>query len=92
VVRLRRLLSPDADLRAHHLMAHSTIRRGKHRVNDRELHTTRLVGAGWTWDCTCGEKGTWHGEREDATIAARTHQFFAHGVRDSSPTGGTEAS
>jgi hypothetical protein len=46
-----------------------------------ELHTTRLIGAGWTWDCSCGDKGSWHNQRAEALAAAAHHKMFAHGER-----------
>ena len=66
--------------------SYSHVRRGKRRIADADLYTTRLVGAGWTWECDCGEKGAWHGKREEATAQARVHKFFAHGERDKSAT------
>jgi hypothetical protein len=59
----------------------TTLRRGKIRREDTDLHTTRLVGAGWTWDCSCGEKGSWHSNRDQALESARVHRIFTHGQR-----------
>ncbi len=74
------------------MSGHATVRRGKRRIEDTDLHTTRLVGAGWTWDCSCGDHGAWHGKRDEALSQAKVHRLFKHGVSDVSPTGGTEAS
>jgi hypothetical protein len=59
----------------------ATLRRGKIRRLDDDLHTTRLIGAGWTWDCTCGETGTWHSTRPEALEAVRVHKLLRHGQR-----------
>ena len=61
-----------------HLTNHTQLRRGKRRVDDRDLHTTRLIGAGWTWDCDCGEKGGWHSTRAFADESRRIHLLYAH--------------
>ena len=58
----------------------ATIRRGKLRVPDRDLHTTRLIGAGWTWDCTCGEHGPWCKDRDRATRSMIDHRVEKHPV------------
>ena len=64
-----------------HLASHTHIRRGKHRVADADLVTTRLVGGGWSWDCDCGERGAWNNTREEATEYARLHRLYKHGVK-----------
>ena len=62
-------------------MPHPTLHRGKQRLPEGHGDTTRLVGAGWTWECDCGEKGAWHSKREEALEQARVHKLFKHGQR-----------
>jgi hypothetical protein len=62
-------------------MSVTKLHRGKIRMDYPELHTTRLIGAGWTWDCSCGDKGSWHNQRAEALAAAAHHKMFAHGER-----------
>lgn len=62
-------------------MPHATVRRGKMRLADSDLHTTRLIGAGWTWECDCGDKGSWSQGRLEAVEAARVHRLYKHGAR-----------
>lgn len=50
------------------------------RRADAELVTTRLIGAGWTWDCGCGERGPWHNDRASAMESARLHRLYKHGI------------
>jgi hypothetical protein len=59
----------------------TTLRRGKVRRPDEDLHTTRLIGAGWTWDCTCGDRGSWSATRPEALESARLHALYKHGKR-----------
>ncbi len=59
-------------------MPHSNVTRIKHRRKDEDLHTTRLVGAGWTWECGCGAKGAWSNTRTEATAAAMWHKMEKH--------------
>ena len=47
-------------------MPHPTLRSRQAASTRRTRNTTRLVGAGWTWECDCGEKGSWHSKREEA--------------------------
>lgn len=59
-------------------MGLATVRRIRSRRADEELHTTRLVGAGWTWECDCGDKGSWSAHRLDAVAAAKRHRLEEH--------------
>lgn len=62
-------------------MPAANVYRIRTRRPDGGLHTTRLVGAGWSWECGCGEKGPWHSTRPEATESARVHRLYAHGSR-----------
>jgi hypothetical protein len=54
-------------------VSHTAIRRGKHRVHDRELRTDKIVGGGWWWECRCGERGSWQATRGAAITAKVQH-------------------
>jgi hypothetical protein len=62
-------------------LPHTAVRRGKIKRRDEDLHTQRLSGAGWTWDCTCGDCGTWYATRPEASEALRLHRLYKHGQR-----------
>lgn len=62
-------------------IAHTDIRRLRLREQDTELQTTRLVGRGWSWECDCGDAGTWNSTREEAVEYARLHRLYKHGQR-----------
>ena len=49
------------------------------RKVDVDLFTTKLVGAGWTWECDCGERGGWESNRDAALEHARLHRLYKHG-------------
>ncbi len=61
--------------------SHTTLRRIRLKIADQELATTRLVGRGWSWECDCGESGSWNNKREEAVEFARLHKLYAHGQR-----------
>ncbi len=63
------------------LRSHTHLHRGKHRVQDQDLHTTRIFGGGWWWSCDCGERGACNNTREDAMEYARLHRIYKHGQR-----------
>jgi hypothetical protein len=62
-------------------MQHATVRRIKMRRRDDDLHTTRLIGAGWTWECDCGTKGSWESDRANALYWAAQHRMKVHKLR-----------
>ena len=62
-------------------MTATSVRRIRSRVHDQDLRCDRIIGAGWTWECACGAKGSWEPTREEALEQARVHKLFKHGQR-----------
>ena len=63
------------------LSTHTGVRRIKSRVHDDELRTDKIIGNGWTWECSAGHKGSWEATREKALHSLKEHKRLVHGER-----------